>query len=84
MKSDSNPEVLKLATKTIRTSVLKEKLNSFYETNRLLLHRLPEKEHFDYLWDLKERAILEGKKTVEVPEEWMAELDSKDKSAHWH
>jgi hypothetical protein len=75
MKSDTNPEVLKLATKSISTSTLKEKLNSFYASARSNLAMHAQKEHFDYLWDLKERAILEGKQTVEVPEEWMTELE---------
>jgi hypothetical protein len=76
MKSDKNPEVLKLATKSISTSTLKEKLNSFYASARSKVSGQSQKEHFDYLWDLKERAILEGKQTVEVPEEWIIELES--------
>jgi hypothetical protein len=75
MKSDNNPEVLKLVTQSISTSTLKEKLNTFYASARSSLSVQSQKEHFDYLWDLKERAILEGKQTVEVPEEWITELE---------
>lgn len=75
MKSDNNPDILKLVTKSISTSTLKEKLNSYYASARSNLSVQSQKEHFDYLWDLKERAILEGKQTVEVPEEWMTELE---------
>ncbi len=84
MKSEKNPEVLKLQTKSISTSALKEKLNSFYASARSNLSVQSQKEHFDYLWDLKERAILEGRQNVEVPEEWMTELESSVSAVRSH
>jgi len=84
MKSDTNPEVLKLATKSISTSTLKEKLNLFYASARANLSAHTQKEHFDYLWDLKERAILEGKQSVEVPEDWFSELENSGRAVRSH
>lgn len=30
---------------------------------------------FEYLWDLKEKALLERRSTVEVPSNWLQELE---------
>jgi hypothetical protein len=84
MKSHTSPEVLKLATQSIPTSILKEKLNSFYTSARTKPILSSQKEHFDYLWDLKEKAIMEGIQTVEVPEEWISELDGERSSTRSH
>ena len=67
----------------VSTEHLKESLNNLYES----MHRknLREKSAqaslmvtpglFDYLWDLKELALLEGQRSVEVPEPWLEELE---------
>jgi len=60
---------------TVETTSLKERLNSAF----LRLHGKNGDSHdanFDRLWDLKESAILEGKKTVELPGQWLTELES--------
>jgi hypothetical protein len=60
---------------TVETNNLKERLNSAF----LRLHGRNGVGHdanFDRLWDLKESAILEGKKTVELPGQWLSELET--------
>jgi hypothetical protein len=80
MSTDFKSEVLKLATKPVSTEHLKQKLNYFYALSKAQLNLVPQREHFDYLWDLKEKAIIEGKANVEVPEEWLSELDHVDRA----
>ncbi len=70
---------------TIETSSLKKRLNDAFVTLHGKGH--PSAMHdanFDRLWDLKESAILEGKSTVELPGQWLNELDDIDqaKTAH--
>jgi hypothetical protein len=57
---------------TITTSSLKEQLNKLYESNHGKAVRL---EAFDQLWDLKEKALLEGKPSIDVPRNWLDQLD---------
>jgi hypothetical protein len=63
---------------TVTTSALKERLNQAYDANRKKQTQL---NNFDSLWDLKEKALLEGKKSIEVPQTWMEELDGALKQA---
>ncbi len=81
MSTDIRSEVLQLATKPVSTQSLKEKLNGFYALSKAQSSVVPQREHFDYLWDLKEKAIIEGKSSVEVPEEWLSELERMDNTA---
>jgi uncharacterized protein with von Willebrand factor type A (vWA) domain len=81
MSTNIKSEVLKLATKPVSTQTLKEKLNNFYALSKAQLSLVPQREHFDYLWDLKEKAIIEGKSSIEVPEEWLSELDRMDNAS---
>jgi hypothetical protein len=66
------------AVVSMQTSQLKEKLNQVFngihgrQTGSRAIQRDPA---FDKLWDLKESAILEGRATVELPKQWVAELD---------
>ncbi len=55
---------------TIETSTLRDRLNQVYKSRHLLAHS-PE---FDSLWDLKEKALLEKRSTVEVPDTWLNEI----------
>jgi hypothetical protein len=55
---------------TIETSTLRDRLNQVYKNRHLLAHS-PE---FDSLWDLKEKALLEKRSTVEVPDTWLNEI----------
>jgi hypothetical protein len=77
MSKDNQSDVLKLATTAVPTSELRTRLNSL---SRLLGSR--QHENIDHLWDLKEKAILDGKSSVEVPQEWLNELISIDESVH--
>ncbi len=56
---------------TVSTTDLKARLNRIYKGMRSR-----EAGRFDYLWDLKELALLEGRKSVDVPETWLDELES--------
>lgn len=74
MGSSSNKSVLEVVT--IDTDTLKQRLNKLYETARLRQKHGSPSGVFDYLWDLKEKALLEGSKSVEVPKNWLDELDT--------
>lgn len=53
---------------------LQDKLNSLYrQRGKHQTARQP--RHMEYLWDLKEMALIAGKSTVEVPQEWLLELE---------
>ncbi|MBK9205272.1 MAG: hypothetical protein IPL73_23165 [Candidatus Obscuribacter sp.] len=54
----------------IETSILRDRLNQVYKNRHLLAHSL----EFDSLWDLKEKALLEKRSTVEVPDTWLNEI----------
>ena len=56
---------------TVSTTDLKARLNRIYKGMRG-----KEAGRFDYLWDLKELALLEGRKSVDVPETWLDELET--------
>ncbi len=59
---------------SIDTDTLKLRLNQFYRANR------QGGEHrdsmFEYLWDIKEMALMEGRNQVEVPSSWLDELEN--------
>lgn len=64
---------------TMKTDLLKDRLNRVY--NRA--HKgddkaLAQDGLFEYLWDLKEVALLEGKTSVELPKNWLDELEQVD------
>ena len=70
---------------TIETTNLKQRLNDAFVN----LHGKgsPSSMHdanFDRLWDLKESAILEGKNTVELPGQWLSELDEIETTKQRH
>ena len=70
---------------TIETSNLKKRLNDAFVNLHGKGH--PSSMHdanFDRLWDLKESAILEGKSTVELPGQWLSELDEIAQSKQLH
>lgn len=58
---------------SVNTTDLKARLNRLYKGMRG-----KEAGRFDYLWDLKELALLEGRNTVDVPETWLDELERND------
>lgn len=57
----------------IETLKLRDRLNKLYYSRR----SKPDSDwHFDYLWDLKEKALLEGRSSVEIPSDWLDYLES--------
>ena len=60
----------------VDVSSLKSQLNHVYQTRKGNRSILNHDGLFEYLWDLKELALIEGKQKVEVPSAWMKELDS--------
>ena len=62
----------------VEVSSLKQRLNSLYQNKRHFDRSyLSHDGLFEYLWDLKEMALIEGKESVEIPEAWIRDLDSK-------
>ncbi len=56
-------------------ATLQNNLNKLFASkNRRQLSRIYQ-DDFDYLWDLKELALLEKKQLVEVPGTWLSEMD---------
>lgn len=60
----------------IEVDNLKQSLNHAYKTRKNNRNILSHDGLFEYLWDLKEKALIEGQKSVEVPTSWLEELDS--------
>lgn len=60
----------------VQVDLLKRSLNHAYDTRRDNRTILAHDGLFEYLWDLKERALMEGRESVEVPTAWVEELDS--------
>ncbi|MDZ4834973.1 MAG: hypothetical protein SGJ27_14445 [Candidatus Melainabacteria bacterium] len=56
---------------TVEVDALRDRLNKLYN-NRLTV---PNDGLFEYLWDLKERALMEGSARVEVPSTWLDDLE---------
>jgi hypothetical protein len=69
---------------SVETSQLKEKLNRMFTAMHGAKADGSHDSVFDRLWDLKEMAILEGKKTVELPSQWLNELDAADVHSRKH
>ncbi len=60
----------------IEVDNLKQSLNHAYKTRKNNRNILSHDGLFEYLWDLKEKALIEGQKSVEIPTSWLEELDS--------
>ena len=60
----------------VEVSSLKNRLNHLYQTRKDNRAILSHDGLFEYLWDLKELALIEGKSSVEVPSSWLEELDT--------
>jgi hypothetical protein len=56
---------------SVEVNTLKERLNRLYTSHRTL----DRPGLFEYLWDLKERALMEGSDRVEVPSNWLDDLE---------
>jgi hypothetical protein len=64
---------------SVETDELKERLNKLYQSRRGQGHRLDmptaSEGLFEYLWDLKEKALLDRRPKVEVPRNWLDQLE---------
>ncbi len=65
---------------SVTTDMLKDRLNRVYNqlhtaTEMRSAKSLSQEGLFEYLWDLKEVALLEGKSSVELPKNWLDELE---------
>jgi hypothetical protein len=68
---------------SVEIDVLKERLNKLYQSRRGQGHHLSLKGApasaneglFEYLWDLKEKALLDRRSKVEVPYNWLDQLE---------
>lgn len=65
---------------TLKTDLFKDRLNRVYDrmrhSNQSRHHS--QKEFFDYLWELKESALLEGKSSLELPQNWLDKLEEEE------
>ncbi len=62
---------------SVSTDALKDKLNRVYQGRRGQGNLSADTLNpglFDYLWDLKEKALMERRSSVEVPGNWLDEL----------
>ena len=59
----------------VNTTTLKDRLNRLYDSRRNNSNPLSNEGLFEYLWDLKELALMEGRSDVEVPGTWLEELE---------
>ena len=68
----------------VNIETLKDSLNKVYDFRRghsrmsLEFKGGMSEGLFEYLWDLKEKALLERRNTVEVPSNWLQELENHD------
>jgi len=58
---------------SVKTADLKSRLNKMY--TGLRASGRADLSRFDYLWDLKELALMEGRQTVDIPETWLDEIE---------
>lgn len=68
---------------SVKTSDLRQRLNALYARMRgnAAQRQFGDSGRFDYLWDLKELALMKGSQSVDVPESWLEELE-KSMPAH--
>jgi hypothetical protein len=77
--------MLKPQQVSIETGVLKDKLTTAYANLRQSGQSMMSVKHFEDLWDIKERALLEKQASVIVPSGWLSHLDevsTKTEKAH--
>ena len=60
---------------TVATESLRDKLNRIYDIMRTQPRTLSSSGLFEYLWELKEAALMEGRTFVQVPSTWLEELE---------
>jgi hypothetical protein len=72
-KSSSNSVDVELVT--VSTETLRQRLNGMYDAMRCNNRFSTNAGLFEYLWDLKELALLEGRGSVQVPTSWLDQLE---------
>ncbi len=72
---DSSGKAGDLKLVAISTENLKDRLNEMYDAMRARPRALSGTGMFEYLWDLKELALLEKRQSVQVPTTWLRELE---------
>ena len=72
-KRNAQPGDLNLTT--VSTDSLRNRLNRIYDAMRSRPRSLSNSGLFDYLWEMKELALLEGRNSVQVPTNWLEELE---------
>lgn len=60
---------------SIETYVLRSRLNEAYTALRERGESMGSVNHFQDLWDLKERALLEHRESVTVPAGWLYQVE---------
>lgn len=80
--SKSNTAVKESKLVSVTTDTLKARLNKFYDAR---INRDASQEGlFEYLWDLKELALMEGRAEVQVPATWLEDLEDTSTSSRTH
>ena len=80
-KKNSDNELVK-----VETDVLRERLNTLFQNRSSHGYHLGKpggagsESIFEHLWDLKEKALLDRKTTIEVPQTWLDSLDQEQSS----
>lgn len=73
--SFSNTAVRSIDLMTVKTEILRDKLNKLYDVLRVRPQAQTYWGRFSYLWDLKELALLERRESVQVPTQWLDEFE---------
>jgi hypothetical protein len=60
---------------SVKTEFLREKLNYLYDSLRTNPQAMSSWGRFDYLWDLKELALVQGLNSIDIPFNWLEELE---------
>jgi len=63
---------------TVDTNDLRVRLNKLFEARHgqgISAGRASGEGIFEYLWDLKEKALLDRRSSVDVPSNWLAQLE---------
>jgi hypothetical protein len=65
---------------TMETDLFKDRLNQVYDRIRhsASSRNLSQNDFFEYLWDLKEKALMEGKSSLELPQNWLDKLEAEE------
>jgi hypothetical protein len=73
--SFANTAVRSIDLMTVKTELLRDKLNKLYDVLRVRPQAQTYWGRFSYLWDLKELALLERRDSVQVPTQWLDEFE---------